>query len=317
MNVPAMVRLPRLIMALSACGMDMAAQQIADADYLPPQLKPDYAMSRGPRVGVDQGHNNFHTAGGRYSPFASLLRRDGYRLGPFARGISARTLETTDILVIANPLGKANKAERDWRRPRESAFSDREVLELANRVRKGGSLLLIIDHSPFPGAADKLARAFGVRFSDGFVYEERDYVPPGKFLRSDGSLRSHVVTDGQAPGERVDSIATFSGSAFQAEGAAPILVLGPKVVSSTPRDNAGIFDKDTPRISVARWLQGAVIVFGGGRVAVFGEAAMFTTQLVGKERSPMGMNHPDPKQNHRLLLNVMRWLSNGDHGGGT
>ena len=26
------------------------------------------------------GHHNFHTADGRYLPFAELLRRDGYRV---------------------------------------------------------------------------------------------------------------------------------------------------------------------------------------------------------------------------------------------
>jgi hypothetical protein len=47
---------------------------------------------------------------------------------------------------------------------------------------------------------------------------------------------------------------------------------------------------------------------GKGRVAVFGEAAMFSAQLDGP-RQPMGMNAPGAEQNHQLLLNVMHWLS--------
>jgi len=44
-------------------------------------------------------------------------------------------------------------------------------------------------------------------------------------------------------------------------------------------------------------------------VAVFGEAAMFTAQLAGPARMPMGMNHPLAKQNAQFALNVMHWLS--------
>ena len=47
---------------------------------------------------------------------------------------------------------------------------------------------------------------------------------------------------------------------------------------------------------------------GRGRVAVFGEAAMFSAQLAGPKQ-PMGMNAPQAEQNHQLLLNVMHWLS--------
>jgi hypothetical protein len=44
-------------------------------------------------------------------------------------------------------------------------------------------------------------------------------------------------------------------------------------------------------------------------VAVFGEAAMFSAQLAGPARMPMGMNHPLAKQNTQFALNVMHWLS--------
>jgi hypothetical protein len=48
---------------------------------------------------------------------------------------------------------------------------------------------------------------------------------------------------------------------------------------------------------------------GRGRIAVFGEAAMFSAQLAGSENEPMGMNAPEAMQNHQLLLNVMHWLT--------
>ena len=51
------------------------------------------------------------------------------------------------------------------------------------------------------------------------------------------------------------------------------------------------------------------LTIGRGRVAVFGEAAMFSAQVSGPERRPMGMNRPTAAQNPQFLLNVMHWLA--------
>ena len=69
------------------------------------------------------------------------------------------------------------------------------------------------------------------------------------------------------------------------------------------------FGPDTARHDVGGWLQGAVFEVGKGRVAVFGEAAMFSAQLAGPEKVPMGMNAPNATQNPQLLLNVLHWLT--------
>jgi hypothetical protein len=58
-------------------------------------------------------------------------------------------------------------------------------------------------------------------------------------------------------------------------------------------------------------LQGAVLSHGRGRVAVFGEAAMFSAQLAGPNRNPMGMNAPHARQNPQFLLTVVHWLAEG------
>jgi hypothetical protein len=58
-------------------------------------------------------------------------------------------------------------------------------------------------------------------------------------------------------------------------------------------------------------LQGATVKIGRGRVAVFGEAAMYSAQEVLRDdgRLLMGMNRDDATQNPQFLLNVMHWLS--------
>ena len=131
------------------------------------------------------------------------------------------------------------------------------------------------------------------------------------FRRTDRSLRASAVTDGRTPAERVDSVTSFTGQAFRVDSevaADALLVLGDTYELLLPTV-AWEFSASTPRIPAAGLLQGATLTFGRGRVAVFGEAAMFTAQLGGPDRLPVGMNAPIAAQNHRFVLNVVRWLS--------
>ena len=48
---------------------------------------------------------------------------------------------------------------------------------------------------------------------------------------------------------------------------------------------------------------------GAGRLAVFGEAGMFTAQLAGDNKRKMGMTAPGAEENYQFLLNVMHWLT--------
>lgn len=282
------------------------AQQVADTSFKPPIAKPAYGMGRGPVVLLDEAHFNFHTAEGRYSTFADLLRRDGYVVNASREPFSKQSLEKGKILVIANPLAERNRAS--WQLPTPSAFTDEEVKAVREWVEQGGSLFLIADHMPFPGAVEKLAAAFGVTFSNGYAIDQSKQGPI-LFKLTDKSLTDHPIVRGRTNGERVTSVATFTGSAFQVGGnARPVLILSPTVVSFLT-SVAGQINDDTPREPVGGWYQGATMRAGKGRVAVFGEAAMFSAQLAGPNRSPMGMNAPVARENPQFLLNVMHWLS--------
>ena len=295
-----------LIVTSVLFALSANAQQVADTSFKPPIPDPAHRLGRGPVVLLDEAHYNFHTAEGRYKPFSELLRRDGYVVKASRLKFSRASLRGGRILVIANPLAERNRT--DWSLPTPSAFSEEEVEAVRDWVKGGGSLLLIADHMPFPGAAGTLASAFGIRFSNGYARDEKGQGPM-LFKLSDGSLKEHQITRGRADAERVTSVATFTGSAFQVEGdAQPLLVLGPSV-SSFMTSVAGQITDVTPRIPVGGWYQGAVIRFGKGRVGVFGEAAMFSAQLAGPNRGPMGMNAPIAAQNPQFLLNVMHWLS--------
>jgi len=56
------------------------------------------------------------------------------------------------------------------------------------------------------------------------------------------------------------------------------------------------------------WSQRAYIKSGGGRMVMFGEAAMFTAQLAGPAKTRVGMNSDYAEENYRLLLNIIHWL---------
>jgi len=289
------------------------AQQVSDTTWVPPGHAPHWSMEKGPHVVIDAAHHNFHTVDGRYRPFADLLRRDGCRVDGSALPFSGDGLCGVDILVVANALHARN--EGDWTLPTPPAFDAAEVEAVREWVRGGGALLLIADHMPFPGAASSLAAGFGFSFRNGFAGAGHQISEISFHPRSVGSgiyggaLAPHAIVTGGAPGEGIDSLVSFSGSAFRPPAdAEPLLVLPSDTISLEPVE-AWQFGKDTPRIEVGGWSQGATLRYGKGRVAVFGEAAMFSAQLGGTPPHPMGMNSPSAPQNFRFLLNTIHWLA--------
>lgn len=306
---------PGLVAA--ACCLPASAQQLPERDYRPPIDAPAYAAGRGPTVCVDEAHHNFHTLDGRYWSFGELLRRDGYAVRPLRAQFARAALAPCAILVIANAQPSAAEWS-DYPYPTPSAFSAAEIRATRRWVRAGGSLWLIADHMPLAGAAAGLAAAFGVTFNDGFAMPGYDADParraelfqrPSLFRADDGSLRAHAIVRGRNDSEAVAQVRSFTGQAFRAPAnAEPLLVLPQGYVSLMPKQ-AWRFDADTVRVPVGGWLQGAVMRVGQGRAAFLGEAAMFSTQVQGAERRPMGMNAPGAERNYQFTLNLAHWLS--------
>ena len=117
------------------------------------------------------------------------------------------------------------------------------------------------------------------------------------FQKTNGTLVQHIITAG------IDHVATFTGSSFELTGPGePLLTFGPDVLSYAQPE-------DPNPLSATGHLQGAVLRVGQGRVAVFAEAAMFSAQVTGPNRSPMGMNAEIAEFNAQFLLNVMHWLT--------
>ncbi len=122
----------------------------------------------------------------------------------------------------------------------------------------------------------------------------------------------NAITKGRPEDEQVIQVATFGGSAFKLpKDATPVLVFDSGSISRETQKAPGI-TPDAPVVHIEGWSQGAVETVGKGRVAIFGEASMFSAQLSGPQQKPMGMNAPKAEQNHRFVLNLLHWLSRAE-----
>ena len=292
-----------VVIILTSC---IRAQQIGDPDFNPEIKNPAYKANSGPVILIDEAHNNFHTMTGRYKPFADLISKDGYVVKPNTKEFTLSALKDARILVISNPLNKRNI--EDWSLPTPSAFTESEMRVVEEWVKNGGSLFLISDHMPFPGASGELARLFGFEMSNGFARDTLSQGGPDLFTRKDGTLGDNFITNGRDEKQIVDSIYSFTGQAFQLpKNAQPVLILSKNFISMVP-DTAWVFNNKTPKIPAAGWSQGAVLNYHKGKVVVWGEAAMFSAQLGGPDKTKIGMNSPYAKNNYKLLLNLIHWL---------
>jgi hypothetical protein len=266
---------------------------------------PAYTNGEGPVVLIDEAHNNFHTAVETYYPFAELLQRDGYVVKRGKAKISSAPLKSCRIYAISDAQPPAGKGD-------PPTFSKDEIDILVWWVKKGGALFLITDHMPDPGAIAGLAHAFGIEVNNGYVLSGQPGAREKPIVFSGSGkdrLEENAIMKGRNPDEAVKQVATFAGSAFRAgKRFQPLLVFGPGRRSWMPEEYWK-FPPGTPNVSVEGWYQGGVMDWGEGKIAFFSEAAMFTAQIFDQGRTKVGMNHPLAKDNARLLLNVMHWLS--------
>jgi hypothetical protein len=152
-----------------------------------------------------------------------------------------------------------------------------EAQEIHRWVGGGGSLLLVVDRDSLTAAAE-LASGFGVRFTDSSGTTAR-------FRTADQTLRPHAIARGRHAKESATSVTTFAGQSISVPATAePVLAAADGTV------------------------HGAVLRLDMGRAAFFGDAALFTAQIVGPDRRLVGMNAPS-QRNFQFVLNVMHWLS--------
>jgi hypothetical protein len=307
-------------MGLFSCS---ESDQQPAPDFIPKNFKKSFSDINSPVVFIDEAQNNLHTIKGRYKPFYQVLTSDGYKVEASKKKFTLEHLKQADILVIVNALGQNR---RDYIPPFVDAFEPEEIAAVKQWVSQGGSLFFVADHTPFPKISEKLSTAFGFDFNNG-------HVAVTTFHINNNSLMEHAITKGipaslndnqlgvfatpigqetlqRVPySERIVKVKAFGGSAFQIpENGQSLLVLGKGTTSLVPEIPFQV-NAQTPRISMEGWSRGAVLKFGEGRVAMFSDGMMFTSQLVVSTGEKRGMPSVGAEQNEQFLLNVMHWLS--------
>jgi hypothetical protein len=289
-------------MVSNALGVGGGGGQRADPNFNTTVPHPAYAGApKHPRILFDEAHHNFHTAGGRYKPFADLMTSDGYQVIPNREKFSPDVLKKGDILVIANALGAEGMGQPGAANP---AFTDAECDAVRDWIKEdGGSLLFISDHAPMGSAALCLAKKLGVSMSTGATSDPAHSEGGDTsllFTRQNQLLNDHPITRGRDDSERVNRVQTFTGTSVKGpEGSVPILKLADTAVDLA-------MDNDKPTSAAGR-AQGVAFTLGKGRVVVMGEAAELSAQVGGADRK-FGMNVPGI-DNRQMAINIMHWLS--------
>ena len=278
--------------------------QAIDYMYDPYIEKPSYDKDKGPIILVDQGHNNFSTMENRLRAPVTLFEKDGFRVSQLSGKIDINKLKGCKILYIPNALNE--KSVEDWVNPTYQAFTKEEIAIIKQWVSDGGSLFLIADHFPFPGAIHDLAYEFGFELENGYAGDTLGL--EDRFSRATNTLTDNVISNGRNIKERADSILTFEGHAFRIpDDATSILTFDQNYVQwnfNTVWDYSNI-----KPYSIKGYSQGAFKKFDKGRVVIYGEAMMFTAQLgAGLSWVKLGMNSKKCPKNYQLLLNTIHWL---------
>jgi hypothetical protein len=288
------------VLAGSAGTRSFSQEQVVDLQYDTSVAHPAYT-ARHPAVLVDAAHNNLHTAGGLYKPFASLIANDGYRVATNRKAFSKEVLEPQNILVIANAAGSPNRGGLEAANP---AFAAAECEAVEAWVKAGGSFLFVTDQHPYGGAAQNLAKRFGVGMSQGQTLGAQNSMPRAPsnliFARENELLGDHPIIWGRGPSEQINRVVTYSGQSL----------LGPRGSVAFLRLADSAMDRflvDDTLISAAGRSQGLVFIHGRGRVVVLGEAGTLTAQSDRAGR-PFGIN-VEGTDNRQLALNIMHWLS--------
>lgn len=284
------------------------AQQVADPDFDARVPKPAYAIIH-PKALLDEAHNNFHTASGRYKPFADLITNDGYQVTPNKQKFTKERLKGCDVLVISNALGAPAMRSAAASNP---AFTDEECDAVRDWVRQGGNLLLIADHAPMGAANEKLGLRFGVEMSKGYTADPANHDEETgsqsfiKYSIDNKLLVDHPITRGRDAGERISKVIAFTGQSLRGpEASVAFLKLADTAVDVTPARQGS----EAKQVSAAGHAQGIAFKFGKGRVVVLGEAGMLSAQIgAGPSKRKFGMNRPGI-DNRQLALNIMHWLS--------
>ena len=292
-----------LLLSVLFSSFCLQAQMINDPSFDSKVSQPFYKNNSGPKVLIEGGHHNFLIQRTLLNPFIDLVKSDGYNPEIDSLPITKKYLSNYDVVVLnpALPFDYGTKKEVGDL----ITFSKEELDHIYNYVYKGGSLLILIDRTPFDVAMSPLLDKFGIKSAYGNVADSLHMVKEfGKnviqYSKENGLLTdNHPILKGRNVSEAINNVVIITGSAFKGNGFTNILPTSTNALIG----NAGV--NTSLEQGSSQGLAGKV---GKGKLVVLSDSEIFIAMLFGKNKVKVGMQMPnyDLKQ---FALNIMHWLS--------
>lgn len=304
--------------AFSQDTLNGVPKQAAEAGYHFDNTSPAYALSSGPKIAVHRLVSHYIQRGA-FEPFKTLVESDGFQFEWLDKPITAQYLSTLKVFIIANAYTKGGVLDYNNFSTLDapSVYTDQEIALISNWVKDGGSLLILADHSPFAGGTIKLAEAFGFTYMTGVAVRNDSLATRIKahIIFSDkehgfgvGTLTQHPIVDGSLGRKPIDHYKAFEGQALIPPPDAVNLLIIPNGFETLLTFALREEFYSAPRMDASGLSQGAVMEFGKGRLAIFGETGGFTSQSqLGAK--PFGLSDPEADQNADFVLSTLRWLA--------
>ena len=312
-------RIAAILLFVAVSGISLARdRQTAFSEYAYNNENPAYSAQSGPQIVIHR-YVSPYLQRGSFEPFAALAETDGFKVQWLDGPITAEALAETDVLAIVNAYSRSGQG--DYRRYSTmdvpSIYSEAELDLIVSWVEKGGSLLLLADHSPFAGGTIALAGRFGAIYMTGHALRS-DSISENKHVHIDfrrtpdghgqGKLNGHPIVDGELGIGRIEHFYAFGGQAIIPPQEATNLLQIPNGFEAILTFRLTEEFYSAPRIDASGLSQGMAMTAGQGRVAIFGEAGGFTTQRIDDDE-PFGLADPAADQNAEFVLSTLRWLA--------
>lgn len=264
-----------------------------------------YGSNKGPLIYFDEAHMNYERMECKLQHLAGTLKKDGYKVQPYKGRFTADRLAKAKILVIPNAR---SQHVNGFRVDSTYALIEQEADVLEEWVKNGGSLLLITDDAPLPSRIENIQKRFGIDMVNGVVKDTSNKEMGDVFSKETGALADNVITQGRNDKEAVDQVATFTGTAFTApDKATPILTCDERFTLFFA-DRQDVVDTGVKSKSAEGMLQGAIMEYGAGKIAVFTDAEMFMALKHKERKEKVGVNWKYAQDNMQFILNLFHWM---------
>ncbi len=233
-----------------------------------------------------------------YAPFYQILNEMGHKICDYNEKINNKSLENCSIFIIIKP---------------ELSFSFLEKKYLINYIKRGGSLLIIIDHvtkKVMENNNDLLCQ-FGIKISGDRIAGVES---PELIYCEEDFNSSHPIISGNYESERVKKFHTFVGTSIGFTFKILNNVKYTNILKIPSKSFIGNFIREKGKklkitkkeYNSYKYLsQGMAIEYYLGKIFIISEAGCFSTQ----DHKSLQVDLNKNINNKQLLINLINWLS--------